>query len=134
MARKQAIQNDARVQEAVEEFRAMTEVRYDLAKAAYDHQDKETQKVINRMVDRLRLGATGYIEVRVNPPHGSIVPVKIEQQYLDFNLLYVACEILKDLAMFDIRVGTYEFPPSICAMCGAEMTKEQPRKKGGKRG
>jgi copper chaperone CopZ len=129
MPRKTAIQNDANVVEALGEWKALTEVRYELAKEAYDFQDDETKALLDRIVNRLRVGASGYITVRVNGKHGSTVPVKIEQQYLDFNLLYVATEILKDLALFDIRVGTYEIPPSHCVLCAAEIVKEQPKKR-----
>jgi hypothetical protein len=134
MARKTAKTTDTRVQEALEEWQALTEVRYEMAKEAFDYQDEKTQAVVWRIVNRLRIGASGYITVRVNPPGGSSVPVKVDQEYLDYNILYVAMEILKDLAMFDIRVGTYKFPPSQCVTCGAELTKEQPKKKKARRG
>ncbi len=129
MARKQAIQNDARVKEAVEEFKVITEVRYEIAKEAFDFQDEGTQKIIDRIVSRLRLGAKAYIDVHVNPPAGSVVAAKIEQKYVDFNLLYIATEILKDSAMIDVRVGTYKFPPSLCVQCGAEIVGEKPKKR-----
>lgn len=129
MARKTAVQNEANVQEALEEWETVTEVRYEIAKDAYDFQDDKTKKVIDRIVNRLRVGANGYITVRVNPPHGATVPVKINQEYLDYNLLYVATEILKDMAMFDVKVANYKFPPSLCVGCGAEIVKETPKKR-----
>lgn len=130
MARKSAVQTDPRVKEALEEWKALTEVRYELAKEAFDAQDEPTHALLTRIVNRLRLGASGYITVRVDPPHGASVPVKIDQEYLDYNLLYVATEILKDLAMFDIKVGTYTLPPLMCVNCGAEIThEEKPRRK-----
>jgi hypothetical protein len=131
MARKSRtaiIENDERVQEAVEEWKSLTEIRYELAKEAFDFQDEKTQALLMRIVNRLRMGATGYITVRINKQSGSTIPVKIEQEYLDFNLLYVATEILKDLAMFDIRIGTYKLPPSLCVNCGAEITLETEKK------
>lgn len=120
--------NDNRVEEAMAEWRALTEVRYELAREAYDFQDDKTKALIDRIVRRLREGASGYITIRLNPPHGQAVPVKVDQEYLGFNLLYVATEILKDLAMFDIKVGTYKLPPSLCVNCGAELTNEKPKK------
>lgn len=133
MARKTPVATKARVDEAVEEWKSLTEVRYEMAKEAYDFQDEETRTLLDRMVNRLRIGASGYITVRVNPPASQTVPVKIEQQYLDYNLLYVATEILKDLAMFDIRVGTYTLAPSLCVSCGAEIVSEKPKAKGRRR-
>lgn len=122
MARKAAIQTDDRLREALEEAKAIIEVRHEIAQEAYDFQDESTQKAIDNIVRRLRLAATGTINVRVNPPRGATVPVKIEQQYVDFNLLFIATEIVKDLALCGIRIATYTFPPSFCVACGAEVT------------
>lgn len=130
MAKKQISETDRYVKDAVEEWRSLAEMRGELAREAYDYQDDATKAVIDRIVTRLRLGASGYIEVRVNPPKGNLVAVKIEQAYLDFNLMYVALELLKDLALFDIRVGSFQFPPSLCSSCGAEIIAERPRKRG----
>lgn len=121
MARKTVIENKERVQEALEEFKILTELRYEMAMEAYNHQDDATKAVIDRIKDRLALGASGYIKIRVNPPHGGTVPVRIERDMLDANTLFLATEILKDLAMFDVRVENYQFPPGICASCGAEI-------------
>lgn len=129
MARKTATATQALIDEAVENWKAVTEVRYELAKEAFDFQDEDTQALLQRIVNRLRVGASGVITVKINPPANMSVPVKIDQEYLDYNLLYVATEILKDLAMFDIQVGTYQFPPSMCVSCGAELTKETAKKK-----
>jgi hypothetical protein len=130
VARKTVIENDERVKEALEEFKILTELRYEMAMEAYNAQDEATQGVIDRIKDRLALGASGYIKIRVNPPHGGTVPVRIERDMLDANTLFIATEILKDLAVFDVRIENYQFPPSMCVSCGAEI--ETP-KKGGKR-
>lgn len=124
MARKtlESIQTPEQMaSEALGEWKSVTEMRYELAKDAYDFQDEDTKKVIDRMVDRLRVSASGYIKIALNPPHSGVIPVKIEQEYLDYNILYVATEILKDMALFDIRVASYQFPPSQCVSCGAEL-------------
>lgn len=117
-------------QDALKRWQDACEARGRLGQAAYDHQDKQTQAVIDRMRDRLRMGASGLIDIRVN---GQTRSVQIEQKYLDFNILFIATEILKDMALMDIRVANYEFPPTMCAECGAEITKTKvPRRKGGR--
>lgn len=121
MSRKTATNSSVNFQEALDEAKALIDLRYELAKEAYDFQDQDTKEVIDRIRDRLRLAATGYISIHVNPPHGSIVQAKIEQEYVEYNLLFIATEILKDLAYFDIRVAGYKFPPSQCVSCGAEL-------------
>jgi len=107
--------------DAVDEYKLTSEVKYELAKAAYDAQDAKTQKVIDRMVETLRTYCTGYVTIQLQPPTGALVPVKISNEYLGFNLLFLAVEIVKDLALLDIRVANFQFPQSQCAMCGAEL-------------
>jgi hypothetical protein len=43
--------------------------------------------------------------------------------------MYVATEILKDLALFEIKVANYKFPDINCSNCGAEIEKTRPKKK-----
>jgi hypothetical protein len=131
MARKTVVENDERINEALEEFKILTELRLEMAQEAYNFQDDATKAVIDRIRERLALGASGYIKVRVNPPHGSSVPVKIERALLDANVLFLATEIMKDLAMFDVRVEGYEFPPNLCTSCGAEIETPKTRRKRG---
>jgi hypothetical protein len=133
MARKHASAKvtDKKLREAIEEFEALCEVRGELAQAAYDAQDGETRQVLERIRDRLRLASTGYAFIQVDPPHKGVVSVKIDQRYLDFNLMFVATEILKDLGLFGIRVASFDFPPMLCTNCGGEiaMTKRPKRKR-----
>jgi hypothetical protein len=129
MARKSAgVASKPQVEEALEEARALAELRGEIALEAFNHQDKDTQEVLERIRDTLRLAATGWVYVRMNPPYGGQVHVKLEQEYVDFNLFYIAVEILKTLALFDTRVATFKFPPSLCVNCGAEL-KTVKRKK-----
>lgn len=122
MARKTIIQTDSRLMEALEEAKAIIEIRHEIAQEAYDFQDEKTKGAIDMIVRRLRLAATATVNVRVNPPRGATVPVKIEQQYVDFNLLFIATEIVKDLALCGIKIASYKFPPTFCVACSAEVT------------
>lgn len=116
--------------EAVREAQSFIEVRYQIAKDAYDAQDAETQALLDRMVAVLRLHATVYVDVTANPPHGGTVPVKMEARYIDQNLLYIAVETLKTLAIFDVRVANFKFPESLCVSCGTPILGlNRPRKR-----
>jgi hypothetical protein len=106
---------------AIEHIQSVSEVKYELAKEAYDEQDRATQAVIDKMVDTLRTYCTGYINVQLQPPTGALVPVKLTNEYLGYNLLFLAVEIVKDLALLDIKVASFKFPKSMCAVCGAEL-------------
>lgn len=130
MPRKSLASINSRVRETVENFESVSELKFELAREAYDVQDEETQRVIDRILATLQTHATGYITVQLQPPHGAIYPVKISNEYLTYNLLWLAMEVVKDLALLDIRVASFEFPPSLCTKCGAEIIPEKkpPRK------
>jgi hypothetical protein len=117
--------NDELVKESVEQFYLVSEMKYEIAKAAYDAQDDDTRDMIDQLVKVLNLHATGYITVQLDPPHGGAVPVKVEKRYVDFNTLYIVMDMLKTLALFDIRVGKYVFPAAHCAQCEAELIPER---------
>ena len=116
---------DRMLEDAVEEFKAVSEIKFELAKDAYDQQDSETKATIDRIVGTLRQYATGYINVQLNPPEGAPVPVKIDNEYLGYNLYWLAVEIVKDLAFIGIRVENFEFPDTHCAQCGKELIPEK---------
>ena len=113
--------SDKLMQEAVDRHKSISEVKYELAKEAYDAQDDDTKAVIDKMVETLRTYCTGYINLQLQPPTGAMVPVKLNNEYLGYNLLFLAVEIVKDLALLDIKVASFKFPPSMCATCGAEL-------------
>ena len=119
---------DKQIEEQLEIFYAACEARYRIATAALDAQDERTQEAIRMIRDRLSVLATGTIRVfpdgKRNPGH----TVQISQVYVDQNLLYIATEIVKDLAFMDIRVENYNFPKVYCAECGDKLTKVRKKK------
>lgn len=130
MSRKSILPNKKVLDEAVDNWKAVTEIRGEMAKEAWDYQDEETQKVLNRILNRLRLGTNGDTAVKVGR---SYVPVRMPQEYIDYNLMFIAIEILKDLRLFDIQIANFKFPPSLCAKCGATLELEVVKKKRGRK-
>lgn len=118
MARKSLLDIDPKLTAALEDFKSVSEIKYELAKEAYDAQDAETRRVIDRIHGTLQTSATGYVNLVVNR---AVYPVKIEADYLGFNLLYLAVEIVKDLGIMGIRVANWKFAETLCASCGAEI-------------
>lgn len=110
------------VRKALDEWKELVKFRERIAREAYDFQDDKTQGVLDRIRDRLVISANGLVQV------GGF-RVKVDLQYIEANALYVATEILKDLAMMDVKVATYKFPPTFCAECGAEIKPRKRRKK-----
>src|ERR1041385_3474908 len=87
---------DPRIVEQVDEYKRRSEIRYKIAKAAYDAQDEKTKIVIRAIMDQLLIGASGTIRVFPDGKKTSVA-VKVDFEYVENNTLYVATEILKDL-------------------------------------
>lgn len=113
---------------ALDDFKSVSELKYELAKEAYDMQDATTQAVIDRIVSTLQVYATGYINLQLSPPNGAVVPVKLDNVYLGYNLLWLALELVKDLAITGIKVAEFSFPPAMCVKCGADIIPERTKK------
>jgi hypothetical protein len=106
----------------VAELRLLADRRGRMAKRAYAEQDKATQEILDAIRDRLLIGANGLI--RIQPPNaqqGDVFAVEMGMKYIEQNALFLATEILKDFALFDIRVENYKFPRNRCADCGRKL-------------
>lgn len=110
------------VKKVMSEVRRVVEARYRIARATYDAQDNLTKEVLDRIVDRLRIAATGVIAVNGKP-------FKLEQELQDFNLLFIATEILSDLALNNIQVANFEPNPAYCIECKREITSLPKKRK-----
>jgi len=114
------------VQKQVDEFKERSEIRQRIASAAYNAQDAKTRAVIDSMMDHLLLGASGTIKVSDG---NEIIPVQVDMEYVEFNALYVATEILKDLALMDVKVANYKFPDVYCVECGDQLMRTKKRRR-----
>ena len=119
---------DKRIQEQLEIFHAATEARYRIAMVAFDTQDENTKEALRMIRDRLAVLSTGTIRIFPDGKRNPGVTTQISQEYVDKNLLYMATEIVKDLAFMDIRVENYNFPKVYCAECGEKLTKVRKKK------
>lgn len=98
----------------IAEIKRIIDARYRIARTIYDNQDGVTKEFIDRLVDRLRIASTGVVSINGKP-------YKLELQYQDFNLLFIACDILSDLALNNIQVANFDFNPAFCAECKREI-------------
>lgn len=105
--------------ETIRRWKALAEKRGALALEAFNYQDEATQEVLSRMRDRLMLGANGLVQFRSkeHPPF----TYQAELEYIEHNALYVAVEILKDMALMDVKIANYKFPPIRCVECEEEI-------------
>lgn len=125
MARKSAanlLSHTTFVEEAVEEFQSVSELKYELGMEIYDAQDDATKEAIMGIVKTLQVYSTGHISVQ--PPSGDAVKVEVDTKYFGYNLFWLAIEICKDMATLGIRIASFDFLPSQCVRCGAEITEE----------
>lgn len=125
MARKSLTDIDPQLKSVLEEFQAVSLVKHEMFEDAYKLQDTQTKRVIDRIVGVLQTYATGHITATVN---NTVYPIKIGNEYLGYNLAWLALEVVKDLAICDIRVASFKFPESLCIKCGDVVIPE--RKKG----
>jgi hypothetical protein len=123
-----------RIEEQVEIFKRATKARHELAQEAFFAQDTETREVISRIQRMLCVNATGVIRVwKSGNKREQSTLVQVEMSYIEMNALYMAIEILKDLAMMDVRVANFKFPESFCAECGVKLNDRGKGKKRVKR-
>lgn len=112
--------------EHMEKFAADALKRYEKALAHYKTQSEDTQDAIDRMVKAL---------VRVTHKKmwlafkGQKIVIDIPEQTVYHNMCYMATEILRDMAVFDVRVADYTFPTKSCAVCGTEIKTKKKGKK-----
>jgi hypothetical protein len=119
----------SRVNKELELFRASTEARYRISREVFEAQDVQTRDVISRIQDRLMIGANGVIRVYPDGKRQQSVLLNVGLEYIEMNALYVAVEILKDLALMDVRIANFEFPKTVCAECGVKITPPRKRRK-----
>lgn len=106
MARKTG-ETLVRKDEAMEDFEAIAEAKWELANDVYQLQDRGTQDAIDKIQNTLKQHATGHKDF----PLSSRVVGQLT--------FYLAVEAAKDLLFSDIRIAAFEFPEHLCASCGA---------------
>lgn len=107
---------------ALAELADISEKRYKIAKKIYDYQDDLTKEVIDAIKDRLKVASTGVVQI-----NGKLV--KLDEQTVELSTFFLAVEIVKDLALYDIQVAGFKFNPKYCASCNKKMeTKRLVRK------
>jgi len=114
------------IAEQLKLFEEHTKARSKIAKAAYEAQDEETKEALDLLRSRVATMSSGYIRIFPNGKRNPSIAVPIAWELAEQNILFIATEILKDLALMDIQVANYQFPKVYCAECGDKLT---PRKK-----
>lgn len=114
--------------EQMEAFKVEAKERYTTARKLYEKQDDETQEALDKMTALLCRIARKNMWVGVGKKDDRIV-LQIPEETIYANMFYMANEILKDLALFDIRVATYTFPPDTCVECGHPAKPKKAKKK-----
>jgi hypothetical protein len=101
---------------SADELRDLAVARFEYAKRLYEAQDDDTRLAIDQIRDRLRIASTGYIAVNDRP-------FKLEQEFVDNNLWFLAIEICSELAFAGFRLENFEFPTILCEDCKYSMFK-----------
>lgn len=93
--------------------------RAEYAIEAFNAQNERTREAISRIQAVLMANAGGLIRLRV--PGRGLMAVQVEDEHIRNNALYIAVEMMKDLAYMDIKVADFEFPQAYCAKCGSDL-------------
>ncbi len=116
--------DEAAIKGAQAEFMVASFDRMQYAKSVYDQQNEKGRDAIDRIQSLLIRQARMYMWVRTSKnKYGKWerVLAEIPKDAIWNNALYMAVEILKDLASMDIRVADFHFPADKCAGCGTEI-------------
>lgn len=115
------------VDKALSEYARIAEARYRIAMDIYEAQDDLTKEVLDRIRDRLVIAATGIVNINGKP-------YKLDQEYVNFNLMFIATEILSDLLLNGVQVANFKWHPQYCVECKARILGvKEPKKKRGRR-
>lgn len=98
------------------EYKKVIDARYRIATSTYKAQDDTTKELIDRIRDRLRIAATGVVMINGRP-------YKLDAEWIDFNLLFLACEILNDLYINGIKVANFKPNVLYCAECRQKIAR-----------
>lgn len=109
-------------------FTADAKARYEKARRGYVKQSDDTQDALDRMTALLVRIARKHMWVSVGKREDRVV-IQIPEETIYHNMFYMASEILKDLATFDVRVADYTFPADVCVECGKEIKPTKKKKK-----
>ena len=91
--------------QAAEEFVTLVDYQHDLAREVYDAQDEETKAAIDKLKATLAQYNTG-------------LSFDIPDKWIGIALFVIAVEVVKDLALLDIRVADFAFTEDSCVKCG----------------
>lgn len=110
---------EAEFKTALEIWQSQSEARYRIAMQVYEAQDNQTKEVMERIRDRVVAYSTGVIKITPEGWKGEARTIQVDFKYVDFNAMYMAAGILSDLALVNVRIENFQFPPGVCAECGA---------------
>lgn len=111
-------------------WKELAKERGKAAEAVLDLQNPEVKALAHRIVRRLVRGSEGVVRIvpDVGKP-GDAIAVKVDQKYIEWDMLWRVCEILKDLLLaVDIQVGSYTLPPDLCIECGVPVKGKKSKK------
>jgi hypothetical protein len=116
MHKKKPLTLQQKIDAEVGIFKQQSFSRSEIAQRLYNSQDGETQDAIDAMTERIVSVSRGLISVRPNGTKDAVA-VTLPNETIKENAFYLAVEIVKDLAMFDIRIANFRFDPKLCAAC-----------------
>lgn len=127
MAKKIPItKTEARGKRAAADFSLASLDRMEAAKKVYEMQNDATRDAIDRVQSLLIRQSRRSMWVGTKDDR---VSVEIPNYAIWNNALYMAVQIMKDLAFMDIKVVDFKWPVDTCMTCGNEITRTRKKAK-----
>lgn len=126
MAKKIPLTVNQLLGQEIEVFKKQSRARSQIAEKVYATQDTETREAIDSMTERIVSISRGVALFTVK---GKKIASELPTETIEQNARYLATEILKDLAMLDIRVGNFRFDPRLCAVCSKDLASKVKKKR-----
>lgn len=102
----------------LDEYVLVSEFKGVIAKDVYDAQDAKTRTMIDKVQAVLRAKATGIVKFKIGRKEH---PLVVSAEAVNANLLWLAVEIVKDLAFVGLRAGGFKYDTAHCFNCGSEL-------------
>ena len=115
-------------EKAMIQFSAESKARFESVQRLISYQDMDTRDAIERMTNLLVRLARRRMWFGVGNRDDRIV-LDIPEQTVEWNMTYMAVEILKDLGQMDVQIEAFDFNPGLCCECQVPVKPSKSKKK-----
>lgn len=98
----------------IQEFEAVTVLRYETATEVFEAQDKATQEAMSEILGSLHEHAETTVTL-------GGTKIEVDEETLKMARIVLGVELVKDLYLVGLQVANFEWDASTCIACGSEV-------------